>query len=255
MYNDLFSIGGITFHGYGLMIGLGIMSAYLLAEYRSKKLGLQGDHIFSLLIYGAGFGLAGAKLLYYITIYKDIIKDPGLLFNISDGFVVYGGIIGGIGAGYVYCRVKKISPLVYLDLVVPAIALAQGFGRIGCFLAGCCYGLPFDSPFSTTFSVSQFAPNHIPLFPTQLLSSGFNFLNFLVLSALSRKIKKTGVVSACYLIFYSLGRFFIEFFRGDLIRGSVGTLSTSQFISIFIALAGFLLLITSLRKPAAASQA
>lgn len=249
MYNDLFSIGGITFHGYGLMIGLGILSAYLLAEYRAKKSGLNGDHIFSLLIYGAGFGLVSAKLMYYITIFKDILKDPSLLLNISDGFVVYGGIIGGIGAGYLYCRIKKIRSLEYLDLVVPSIALAQGFGRIGCFLAGCCYGVPFTSPFSTTFLHSQFAPNHIPLFPSQLVSSAFNFLNFIVLCLLAKKIKKTGVVSSCYLIFYSLGRFIIEFFRGDLIRGTVGSLSTSQFISVFVALAGFLLLWRSLKQP------
>lgn len=242
MYNDLFSIGSFTFHGYGLMIGIGIAAAYLTAEYRAKKAGLEPDHLFYLLILGAGGGLICAKLLYYVTIFDEIRSNPRLLLDISTGFVVYGGIIGGIGAGFVYCRIKKISPIRYLDLVVPSIALAQGFGRIGCLLAGCCYGRQTPGPFSITFQSSQFAPNGIPLLPTQIVSSVFDFANFLVLLALARKNPPAGRVSACYLIFYSLGRFIIEFYRGDLIRGSVGSLSTSQFISLFVAFAGFILL-------------
>lgn len=248
MYNDLFSIGRITLHGYGLMIGIGIISAYLTSEYRAKKLGLDPEHLFPLLILGAGFGLISAKLLYYLTILNDIIKDPGLLLSLSGGFVVYGGIIGGIAAGYVYCRVKKISFFDYLDLVVPSIALAQGFGRIGCLLAGCCYGTHFHGPLSITFKSSQFAPNGIPLFPSQIVSSAFDFLNFFVLCALAGKNKYPGRISAFYLIFYSIGRFIIEFYRGDLVRGAVGSLSTSQFISLFVALAGFLLFWKTTKK-------
>lgn len=249
MYNDLFSIGNITFHGYGLMIGIGILSAYLSAEYRAKKLGLNENFIFPILIYGAGFGLLGAKVLYYLTIWKDIVKDPSLLLNIADGFVVYGGIIGGIAAGYFFCRLKKISFYRYLDLVVPSIALAQGFGRIGCLLAGCCYGTETSGPFSITFKNSSFAPNGVPLFPSQIVSSALDFIHFFLLCAIAKKTRKPGAVSACYLIFYSLGRFIIEFFRGDLIRGAVGCLSTSQFISVFVALAGIVLLIRSMKNP------
>ena len=248
MYNDLFSIGSLTVHGYGLMIGIGIAAAYFTAEYRAKKAGLEPDHLFYLLILGAGGGLICAKLLYYITIFDDIRRNPRLLLDISAGFVVYGGIIGGIAAGFVYCRIKKISAIRYLDLVVPSIALAQGFGRIGCLLAGCCYGRETSGPFSITFSRSQFAPNGIPLLPTQILSSAFDFVNFFVLLLLARKNPPAGRISAFYLIFYSLGRFVIEFYRGDLIRGSVGSLSTSQFISLFVALSGFILLWKSGKK-------
>ncbi len=242
MYNDLFSIGGITFHGYGLMIGIGILSAYLTAEYRAKKFGLDPDHLFLLLIYGTGFGLVSAKVLYYMTIMEDIRRDPRLLLSFSGGFVVYGGMIGGIAAGFLFCRIKKLNFFDYLDLVVPSIALAQGFGRIGCLLAGCCYGTQTSGPFSITFKSSHFAPNGIPLFPSQIVSSAFDFLNFFVLCVLAKKNKTPGKISAFYLIFYSVGRFIIEFYRGDSIRGTVGSLSTSQFISIFVALAGFLLL-------------
>lgn len=248
MHNDLFTIGRLTFHGYGLMIGLGILAAYWMSESRARKRLLDPDHLFYLLIYGAGFGFISAKLLYYITILDEIIKDPGLLLNLSGGFVVYGGIIGGILAGYVYCRVKRINFLQYLDLVAPSIALAQGFGRIGCLLAGCCYGVESNLPISITFQNSQFAPNGIALFPTQIASSVFDFFNCFLLLTLSKKERSSGQISAFYLIFYSLGRFVIEFFRGDIIRGSVGFFSTSQFISLFAAMAGFFLLWKTSRK-------
>ena len=242
MYNDLFSIGGLTIHGYGLMIGIGILAAYLTAEKRVKKSGLDSDHIFPLLIWGCGFGLVSAKLLYFLTIFEDIKKNPSLLLNVSEGFVVYGGILGGIAAGYVYCRIKKIGFFTYLDQIIPSISLAQGVGRLGCLLAGCGYGAPYKGPVSIVFHTSQFAPNGISLFPTQIISSVFDFLLFMVLSVIAGKNHRQGRVTAFYLIFYSVGRFLIEFYRGDLIRGTVGTLSTSQFISLFVTAAGFFLL-------------
>ena len=97
--------------------------------------------------------------------------------------------------------------------------------------------------FSITFQNSDFAPNHVALIPTQIYSSILDFLHCIVLCMIAKKVKKDKIVSGCYLIFYSIGRFVLEFFRGDLIRGSVGVLSTSQFISIFICAAGIALVI------------
>ena len=131
---------------------------------------------------------------------------------------------------------------------MPSVALAQGFGRIGCFLAGCCYGRETDSIFSVTFRNSDFAPNHVALIPTQIYSSLLDFLHCLVLLMIAGKQKKDGQVAACYLIFYSLGRFVLEFFRGDLVRGSVGVLSTSQFISLFTGAAGAIMLVVLSRR-------
>ena len=124
------------------------------------------------------------------------------------------------------------------DLAMPSIAIAQCIGRIGCFLAGCCYGIEYDGPCSVTFRESEFAPNNIPLFPTEMLSSILNLLHFFILILASRHTKKDGQVAALYLVLYGTGRFIMEFFRGDLERGSVGALSTSQFISLFIVSAG-----------------
>lgn len=238
MKNDLFTIGGITIHGYGLMIGIGIIAAYCLAEHRANKRGMDADMIVSIAICGAVCGILGAKLLYYVTVFDEIIDNPKILLNFSDGFVVYGGIIGGVLGGYVLSRVKRISFFKYADLVMPSIALAQGFGRIGCFLAGCCYGMPTHSHFAIVFHDSDFAPNNIPLIPTQLISSALDFMHCLLLLYAARKCKKQGQVLSLYLICYSVGRFVLEFFRGDLNRGAVGLLSTSQFISLFIFVIG-----------------
>ena len=144
-----------------------------------------------------------------------------------------------------YCKIKKLPFLKYFDLVMPAVALAQGFGRIGCFLAGCCYGMETDCAIGIVFTDSAFAPNGVKVLPTQLISSALDFLNFAVLIWLSNHKKGDGQVAGFYLVFYSIGRFVLEFFRGDLIRGTVGTLTTSQFISVFILIVGMILVCVS----------
>ena len=248
MKNDLLTIGGLTVHGYGLMIGIGFIAAYLMTEFRARKYRMNTDIVFTLFISSVVFGLLGAKVLYYLTILDRVIKDPGVILHEMEGFVFYVVIIGGVLAGYVVCRIKKEKFWQYFDLIAPAIALAQGFGRIGCLLAGCCYGKETDSPLSITFHTSDFAPNDVALIPTQIYSSILDFLNCIVLCLIARYAKKERTVSGCYLIFYSTGRFILEFFRGDLERGSVGVLSTSQFISIFIFAAGIVVLLTGKKK-------
>lgn len=243
MKNELFTIGPFTVYGYGLMIAVGVMAAWIAAEYRAKKMKMQNEQIFYLVIWCLLGGMAGSKLLFWITEWKEILEDPGFLLNtLTDGYVIYGGIIGGILAGWLYCRVKRLSFFAYFDLLAPSVALAQGFGRVGCLLAGCCYGMETDGALAITFYDSDFAPNNVPLVPTQIYSAVLDFLHFGILLFVARRKKADGQVAACYLIFYSIGRFILEFFRGDLIRGSVGILSTSQFISIFILAAGLVML-------------
>ena len=249
MKNELLTIGSFTVYGYGFMIAVGILAAWITIDFRAARQKLDRDCVFYLIIWCLVGGICGAKLLYWITEWKSILKNPGfLLDSIADGFVVYGGIIGGILAGWLYCRHKKISFLKYFDLAVPSVALAQGFGRIGCLLAGCCYGSETSGFFSITFRTSDFAPNNVALIPTQIYSSILEFVHFGVLLLIARHKKSDGQVAACYLIFYSLGRFVLEFFRGDLIRGSVGVLSTSQFISLFTGFAGAVMLYVVSKK-------
>ncbi len=242
MKNELLTIGPVTIHGYGLMIGIGVIAAYLTAEYRARRLKLDADQVFSLVIWCLIFGGLGSKLLFCLTMLDEILADPAyLLHSLANGWVVYGGLIGGVLGGYLFCRYKKLNFLSYFDLALPSVALAQGFGRIGCFLAGCCYGRPTDSPFGITFTHSAYAPNGVSLIPTQLISSGLDFLHFFVLLYIARHKKAEGQVGGFYLIFYSIGRFVLEYFRGDAERGSVGELSTSQFIAIFTLIAGIVI--------------
>ena len=240
MHNDLFSIGPFTIHGYGLMIGIGFIVALLVGEFRAKKRGLNRDFLFNLAVLCLIFGVLGAKLLYMLTIIDKIIANPSDILSLSGGFVVYGGIIVGILTGLIYCKIKHKVFRNYFDIVMPSVAIAQGFGRIGCFLAGCCYGKETDSACSVTFTHSDFAPNNVSLIPTQLISSAACFLLALVLILIARKQRKPGFIAGLYLVFYGIGRFLIEFLRGDIERGSIGALSTSQFISIIIVVLGLI---------------
>lgn len=241
MKNELLRIGPLTLYGYGFMIAIGVLAAWLVVEQRARKLHLACEHILYLVLWCVLGGFASAKILFWITEWKEMIRNPLEMLS-SDGFVVYGGIIGGILAGWIYCKVKKLNFLTYFDLMMPSIALAQGFGRIGCFLAGCCYGKETYGRLSVIFTNSDYAPNNIPLIPTQIYSSILDFLHFFLLLYIARHKKAEGEVAACYLIFYSVGRFVLEFFRGDLERGSIGVLSTSQFISIFTGIVGMVML-------------
>ena len=252
MYNDLITIGNFTLHTYGLMTAIGIIAAYFTCEYRAGTKGLQKDRIFLLVIFCLIFGYAGSKLLYIITMIPEIIRDPsifGSVVGLGGGLVVYGGIIGGIIGGAVYCKLWHLKTIKYFDLALPSVALAQGFGRLGCFFAGCCYGEVTDCPVNVVFTHSDFGPNGVPLIPTQLYSSALDFLLFFGLILFHKKWKKAdGQITGLYLVCYSIGRFILEFFRGDVIRGSVGPLSTSQFIAIFMALAGIIILVIAWKK-------
>lgn len=239
MKSELFSIGPFVVYGYGFMIALGILLCVFMAMCRAKKYALNSEAILDIALIGVAAGFLGAKLLYVIVEFPDFIKDPMSVLG-SEGFVVYGGIIAGVLAAIIYCRVKKYVFLSYFDLAVPSIALAQGFGRIGCFLAGCCYGRVTDSWCGVTFPAGGLAPSGVKLIPTQLFSSAGDFIIMLVLIIYHKRAKHTGDVGALYMLLYGVGRFIIEYFRSDD-RGGVGALSTSQIISIVIVLGSFIL--------------
>ncbi|SEF38570.1 phosphatidylglycerol:prolipoprotein diacylglycerol transferase [Caloramator fervidus] len=242
MHPILFKIGPITIYTYGFLMAVAIISGIIIASYRGEKIGIKKDIIYDLSFYGILGGLIGAKLLYFIAEAKTIFKNPKeILYMLTSGFVVYGALIGGVLTGYIYCKVKGINFLKMFDLLAPSMAFAQGVGRLGCFFAGCCYGKPTDLPIGVVFKNSPFAPNGVKLIPTQLISSIGNFIIFTILILYSKKERKQGKVAALYMLLYSIGRFLIEFLRGDF-RGNVGPFSTSQFISIIVFLLSLLLL-------------
>lgn len=262
---DLFSIGNFVVHGYGFMIGIGFVLALLLGEFRAKKLKLKDDVVLDIAIIAGVGGFFGAKFLYVIVSFHDFLHDPlGVLG--SSGFVVYGGLIFGVLFNYIYIKIKKLNFLEYFDLIMPEIALAQAFGRIGCFLAGCCYGRHTDAFFGVVFPEGCLAPPGIKLIPTQLISSAADFANMAILlfiatkfsySAAKKKLAegqknvkalRAGDIGALFFIFYGIGRFAIEFLRNDY-RGAVGFLSTSQFISLIIVVMGVCLMVATRKLP------
>ena len=236
----LFEFSFVKIYGYGLMIMIGILAALCLLAYRSKKEQYNEDNVWDMAILAIICGLIGGKVLYIITDFKEILQNPSILKNIGNGFVIYGAIFGGILGVYSYCKKKAWDVLKVLDLLVPSLPLAQGFGRIGCFLAGCCYGKVTSLPIGVVFNNSPFAPANVHLIPTQIYSSIFDFMLALFLLWYDRYERKKGRLFSLYLIIYSIGRFLIEFLRGDP-RGSVSILSTSQFISLFVIIIGALL--------------
>lgn len=231
MRKILFELWGIEVYSYGLMIALGILFAGMLFIKRAKKAGYSEDNLFDAILCAVISGVLGGKLLYIIVEIKTIIKDPSILLNFGNGFVIYGAIILGALGLLLYCKIKKWNYGKIFDFAAPAVALAQGFGRIGCLLAGCCYGAETDMWFGITFPSDSLAPSGVHLHPTQIYSSVFDFALAVFLILYSRENKKDGRVFSLYVIAYSVGRFFVEFLRNDP-RGSVGFLSTSQFIAI-----------------------
>lgn len=243
MKSILFSVAGFNIYGYGLMIAIGIVIAVWLFMKRTKERGYNEDHILNMIIITIIFGRLGGKVFYILTDFKYIASNPSIIIEqFGYGFVIYGAIIFGIVSVFLYSKKKKWSTLEVFDLLVPEVALAQGFGRIGCLLAGCCYGAITNGPLYIVFPYGGLAPAGEHLYPTQVYSFIFDFLLSVFLFWYSKKkSKKLGDTTSMYLIIYSIGRFLVEFLRNDP-RGEIGILSTSQFISIFILIAGVLLL-------------
>ena len=146
----------------------------------------------------------------------------------------YGSLIGGLLMVYIYCRKYKVSIPDLSVVVVPTIPLIHAFGRLGCFFAGCCYGIQYGGPASITFKSSPVAPNGVSLFPVQLVESAINLVIFMVLILYRRKNRNYKGIIILYLLLYSVSRFALEFVRGDIIRGFIFGLSTSQWISLLI---------------------
>lgn len=247
MINDI-QIGPLTLHMYGIMVALGFLSALIICERRAKKRGMDTNILYGIFWCAIFGGAAGSKLLYYTVSIPDILKDPSILWNFQNGWVVYGGILGGVFASFLYCRYKKVDFVRYLDLVLPAVAFAQGCGRIGCFFAGCCYGRETDSVLSIQYWQSVYAPNGVKLIPTQIYSSIGDFVLAFLLMAYAKREPKKGKVAAGYCIFYSIGRFIIEMMRNDY-RGELGFLSTSQIISIIILVLGIGIYVAAEKNP------
>ena len=238
-----FQAFGLTIPMYGVMSALGMLAAFILLGFTRKHTRFSEDHALSAALWAIIMGFLGAKVLYWLVEIKQVIADPSFLIHtLREGFVFYGALIGGLGGVAIYALRKKLPFFSLTDYFIPALVIGHAFGRIGCFFAGCCYGMECVSPISIVFPTGGAAPAGIPLLPTQLMESAFLFLLCAFLVWRLTKKKPFGTVSGWYMVLYGVWRFTIEFFRSDE-RGFVGLLSTSQFISIFIFAGGLALLL------------
>lgn len=241
-------IGSFTLFGkeisvYAVAALIGILLAGSFAYIKAKRMRLDEVRMVFMLLFGAIGVFIGGHLLYGITNiqYFGLIFKAGsfaellnILGAIFGGQVFYGGLLGGIAAVVIYAKASKLENLGgYADIMAAGIPLFHTFGRIGCFLSGCCYGV--ESAFGFTFHNSLVeSANGVNRFPVQLFEACFNLILFLLMWSLLNKGFLKNRLFLLYLFIYSCGRFILEFFRGDSYRGFLFGLSTSQIIAILI---------------------
>ncbi len=233
---------GHEFASYGLMAALGLLFATLLSLWLTHKFKLKAYITLSLIIGASSAGFLGGFLAYLLITYP-LDRLPGILHDgsFSPGFVYYGGLICGILTALLISRRAGWSFEAYSSALIPGLALAHGIGRIGCFLAGCCYGVNSNSLLSIQF---PFLDERV--LPVQLYEAVIEFVlcALLIFNSLKRK---TGLTEL-YILLYAPLRFILEFWRGDEIRGRFLLFSTSQWISLFLILVVGAIRVKKLRR-------
>lgn len=246
MYRELVHIyGPISIHSFGVMIAVGILAfIWLMQNHPRFKTLLTVDQFHSILCYGIIAGVIGGRLLYAASSW-DIMESPFEIFEIWHGGFSILGSIAGIVLVMPWClRKEHIPVLPFFDLAALHAPIIQAFARIGCFLAGCCYGLPSTLPWAVVFTdASCPAPCNIPLHPTQLYSSLAAFGYFLLMYyVLQYALTKPGQLLGAYFMLAGFDRFFIDFWRADRIYLSAtwsDALSMHQWIAIGLFVFGF----------------
>jgi len=223
MHPILFKIGPINIYSYGLMVAIGFGLSTMMIYARAPRFGLERDTIIDYIITMLLSGIVGARLLFVLLNIKYYMANPAEIINLSRGGLVwYGGFIAALLASFWFVKARKLEFWSAVDFVAPYIALGQAFGRIGCFLNGCCYGI--------------IAPHNFPLgerHPTQIYSAILLFIIFAVLILWQDRRRFSGEIFLGYCMLYSCKRFFIEFLRGDNPRMLFG-LTMSQMISLVV---------------------
>jgi phosphatidylglycerol:prolipoprotein diacylglycerol transferase len=255
MYPILFEIGDWPVYAYGVLLAVAYLVALQLAVYRARQRGLDGTKIMDLGIYLIIAALVGAKLMLVVVDFKYFVRQPAeLLSLVRAGGVFYGGLIAALVVALWLVRRYGFSIWTAADLFAPGIALGHVIGRLGCLLAGCCYGRPTSMPWGITFSNPVSAANvgtplGIPLHPTQLYDAGAELLILLILLVTERRGRAfPGRTFWLYMLLYGISRFVIEFYRGDD-RGMMWGLSTSQIVSA-VAVPVALVMLSRLRTRA-----
>jgi len=262
----VFKIGPIFIYSYGLMIGIGVVMAMWLSERNAKKEGLNHLKILDLMLVVFLASILGGRLARVSLDWSNYASNPLKIFKIWEGgFDFYGGLILAIPVGVWYLQKNRLPVLKTVDLVMTYVPLAHAFGRIGCFLEGCCYGtlttVPWAVRFPKWFSatdgiigtpafiqhinmhlIDSSATLSLPVHPTQLYSSLYLFIIFFILVILRKHKHFNGEILSAYFILYAIDRFLIEFLRGDAQKNFFG-ISLYQLCSIVFFISGIILMI------------
>lgn len=227
-----FHLGPLPVYSFGFMVAAGLLLSMRLMTLRARRDGFPApeqaaDMVFTVVL----SGFAGARLFYVLENPAWYAENPFLIFAFWEGgLIFYGGMISALAALLCFLAVKKIGMLRGLDFILPYVALSHTFGRVGCFLNGCCYGTACE--FAWCVRQGEMTGT---FHPVQLYEALFNALLFAFLNALYGRKRFDGQVAGLYFMFYALGRFVLEFWRG--VNPYWGPLTHNQWISIFVMLA------------------
>ncbi|MGC8793307.1 MAG: prolipoprotein diacylglyceryl transferase [Bryobacteraceae bacterium] len=264
MLPQLVRIGDFFLPTYGLLVTIGFLSGLWLASRLGRRAGLDKDAVLNLGIYSALAGILGAKLALVLLDLDYYRTHPREIFSLSTlqaGGIFYGGLIAALAAAAWYVRRKRLPGWVAADVYAPAVALGHAFGRLGCFAAGCCWGIETHLPWAVTFtnplSHQLFGtPLNRPLHPTQLYEALAEAAVFAVLYWRHARPHAPGTIIGLYLMLYSSARFAIEFVRAhDELNPPLGPLYFEQWVALALVAAGLRLVVSRRRVSSGAPSA
>lgn len=267
MHPLLFQAGSFPIYTYGVLVATGVLVGVWLAAHDAGRAGLPPTKIWNLCVYGILAALVLSKLWLIVSDWSYYAANPREVFSVTmlqSAGTFYGGLLGGILWTLYYTRHEKLPLLPTLDVCAAPLALGHAIGRVGCFMAGCCFGKPTSLPWGVTFTSNIAArlsgtPLNVPLHPTQLYEAGAEFLNFLLIFLLGRSgsqaTRAPGQLIGAYLVLYGVERGLLEFLRADPGRTPLfhGTITLMQVVSVAMVLAGTLLWLRSIRAPKTAT--
>jgi phosphatidylglycerol:prolipoprotein diacylglycerol transferase len=252
----------VPIFSYGVMLGTSMVVGWFLALRLAKQDGIPSEQAGAIYMWTAVWSILGARILYVITEWQEFSNPLDIFLLNKGGLVAYGGMIGGFLASWYGCHKRKIQLLRWADVSAPSVVLGTAITRVGCLLFGCDYGRRSDVPWAirfpagapafhdhvSNFGLDKSAAYSLPVHPTQIYESLAGLALFGLLMYLRRVRKFSGEVFLGWILGYGGLRSIIEIYRGDADRGSVGSLSTSQFIGIISVVAGSFLLFALLKK-------
>jgi len=255
--------GGLSIFGYGTMLVLAFLSSTWLAWWRARRERLDPEVIMDMAFWVFLFGMVGARLFYCIEYWGTEIKTLWEVLQYwKGGIVFYGGLIGSIVAFFVYRRSRPFPLRPYMDVLAPSIAIGLMFGRLGCFLNGCCYGHVCQLPWAVSFPkpsppwahhhtvgmIPEGALQSLPIHPTQIYSAIDGLVLLLLLSAYFPFRRRDGEVMGLLMVTYPISRFLIEFLRNDEGAFFAG-LTISQNISVALFVVGLAFWAWLIKQP------